>query len=60
MQPWLKDGDLVIIEISNLRMEIEVELVRRNVANSSPAVGRLEEVIRHVIDHQYLNGNLRW
>ena len=54
MQPWLKDGDLVIIEISNLRMEIEVELVRRNVANPSPAVGRLEEVIRHVIDHQHL------
>ena len=55
MQPWLKYGDLVRIEISDLLMEVEIELVKRNDAYSSPAVGRLEEVIRQVIDHQHLN-----
>ncbi len=55
MQPWLKNGELVIIEVANLRMEIEIELVKRNVTNPSPAVARLEEVIHQVIDHQRLN-----
>ena len=54
MRPWLKNGDLVIIEISDLLMEVEIELVKRNDTNPSPAVRRLEEVIRQVTDHQHL------
>ncbi len=54
MQPWLKRGDLVIIEVSDLLMEVEIELVKRNAANSSPAIERLEEIIRQVIDDQHL------
>ena len=37
MQPWLKTGDLVVIEVSDLLMEVEMELVKRNATNSSPA-----------------------
>lgn len=55
LQPWLETGELVIIEISDLRMEVEMELVKRNDANPSPAVERLEEVIRLVVDQQILN-----
>ena len=55
MQPWLNSGDLVVIDVSELQMEIEIELVKRSGANSSPAVERLEEVIRQVLDEQQLN-----
>ena len=55
MQPWLKTGDLVVIEVSDLLMEVEMELVKRNATNSSPAIERLEEIIRQVIDDQHLH-----
>ena len=55
MQAWLKTGDLVTIEVSDLTMEVEIELVKRSAANSSPAIERLEEVVRQVIDDQHLN-----
>ena len=50
LQPWLNRGDLVVIESSDLQLEVEIELVKRNTANTSPAAERLEEVIRQKID----------
>ena len=38
MPPLLKHGVLVIIEISDLLMELEIEVVNRNDTNTSPAV----------------------
>ena len=55
MRPWLKSGDLVTIEVSDLMMEVEIELVKRDGSNQSPAVERLEEVIRQVLDDQHLH-----
>ena len=48
-------GDLVVIEVSDLLMEVEIELVKRNAANSSPAIERLEEIIRQVVDDRHLH-----
>ena len=36
-------------------MEVEIELVKRDGSNQSPAVERLEEVIRQVLDDQHLH-----
>ena len=36
-------------------MEVEIELVKRDGANQSPAVARLEEVIRQVVDEHRLH-----
>ena len=54
LQSRLKRGDLVTIEVSDLLIEVEIELVKRNSFNQSPAVERLEEVIRQVVDDQHL------
>ena len=55
LQPWLKSGELAAIEVSDLIMEVEIELVKRDGSNQSPAVERLEEVIRQVLDDQHLH-----
>jgi DNA-binding transcriptional LysR family regulator len=53
MQPWLKSNALTIIEVSDLQMGIDIELVKRDTPDSSPAVELLAETIRQVVSHQY-------
>ena len=53
MQPWLKSNALTIIEVSDLQMGIDIELVKRDSPDSSPAVELLAETIRQVVSHQY-------
>ena len=55
LKPWLERGDLVTIEVVDLVMDVEIELVKRNAANQSPAIERLEAIIRQVIDDQHLH-----
>lgn len=55
LQPWLQGNTLTIIEVSDLQMEIDIELVKRNAADSSPAVERLVETIRQVVNDQHLS-----
>jgi DNA-binding transcriptional LysR family regulator len=55
LQEILHSGRLVTVEITDLNMDVDVELVSRPSARSLPAISRLIETVREVVAGQQLS-----